>query len=94
MADLKGYMDDSVVWDECFSICVKGNIVKFTNRTNKCAVVAVKPVKPKIKWRDSLLVRRQSYLIHDGRMSGDIDLTKIGIHFENDRLGNKEASHD
>lgn len=78
-------MDDSVVWDECFSICKKGQIVKFTNRTNKVALIASKPKKPKMKWRDAILVRPQSFLIHDGSVMGtEMDLTQIGIHFENE----------
>lgn len=56
------------------------HITKITNKSNLDMILSIKPVKPKRKYIDILLVKKCEFLIYEN----EIDLSKISISFIKD----------
>ncbi len=56
------------------------HITKITNKSNLDVVISIKPVKPKRKYIDILLVKKGEFLIDEN----EIDLSQISISFTNE----------
>lgn len=60
-----------------------GYITKITNESELDVIVSIKPIKPKRKYVDMLLVPRGQFLVHEV----EIDLSRISISFVDGHSG-------
>ena len=66
--------------NEILEIQQKDNVTIFTNHSKYKLIISIIPVKPKFKYRDFLLVAKQTFCIN----GQGLDLTKISFRFVND----------
>jgi len=57
------------------------DFLKISNGSDYDVMVSIKPIKPKRKFTDILLVPKGTFLVHELRDGKDIDLSKLSISF-------------
>ncbi len=64
--------------EDLFKIEKMDNITKFINHSDYKIFLSLRPVKPKRKYYDFLLIHPNSFMI----IEYELDFTQISIHFE------------
>jgi len=73
---------------ETFLIERFNGITKITNRTDLDSVISIKPIKPKRKFNDILVIKRGSYIM----LETSLDLAKVAISFVSNNINSEEEN--